>query len=378
MKRLVLAGGGHAHLAVLDALARDPLRDVEVILVTPASKQAYSGMLPGWIAGHYARPEIEIDLESLARRANVTLLRDCIVDMDANRRCVAVSGRQQLQYDVLSLDVGSEIDTSWAETPGDRLLPLRPIAGFLERWPDMLDTARKRPGCRVAVVGAGAAGIEVALAVRHAFGRERIDGKVCLVAPREKFLAGHGPGARRRAADWMRRAGVELHDARAVGTRDGLLLTDGSRILFDGVIAATGSAPPCWLKPSGLRLDQQGYVAVDPCHRSVSHRDVFAAGDVCSRDDPHFARSGVHAVRAGPMLAANLAVALVGGQLGEYRPRRRSLYLLACGPRNAIVSWGNLSAGGRWAWWWKDRIDRGFVRQYSVAPGGPRGRPAQL
>ena len=378
MKRLVLAGGGHAHLAVLDALARDPLRDVEVTLVTPASKQAYSGMLPGWIAGHYARPEIEIDLESLARRANVTLLRDCIVDMDANRRCVAVSDRQQLQYDVLSLDVGSEIDTSWAETPGDRLLPLRPIAGFLERWPDMLDTARKHRGYRVAVVGAGAAGIEVALAVRHAFDRERIDGKVCLVAPREKFLAGHGPGARRRAADWMRRAGVELHDARAVGTRDGLLLTDGSRILFDGVIAATGAAPPCWLKPSGLRLDQQGYVAVDPCHRSVSHSDVFAAGDVCSRDDPHFARSGVHAVRAGPVLAANLAVALVGGQFREYRPRRRSLYLLACGPRNAIVSWGNLSAGGRWAWWWKDRIDRAFVRQHSVVPGGPRGRPAQL
>jgi pyridine nucleotide-disulfide oxidoreductase family protein len=378
MKRLVLAGGGHAHLAVLDALAREPLRDVEVILVTPASKQAYSGMLPGWIAGHYARPEIEIDLESLARRANVTLLRGRIVDMDASRRCVVVSDRQQLQYDVLSLDVGSEIDTSWAETPGDQLLPLRPIAGFLERWPDMLDTARKRRGYRVAVVGAGPAGIEVALAVRHAFERERIDGEVCLVAPREEFLTGHGPGARRRAADWMRRAGVELHDARAVGTRDGLLLTDGSRILFDAVIAATGAAPPGWLKPSGLRLDPQGYVAVDPCHRSVSHRDVFAAGDVCSRDDPHFARSGVHAVRAGPVLAANLAVALVGGHLREYRPRRRSLYLLACGPRNAIVSWGKLSAGGRWAWWWKDRIDRAFVRQYSVVPGGPRARPAQL
>jgi pyridine nucleotide-disulfide oxidoreductase family protein len=364
MKRLVLAGGGHAHLAVLSALARDPLRDVEVTLVTPASKQAYSGMLPGWIAGHYARPDLEIDLESLARRANVTLLRDCIGAVDANRRCVAVSDRQHLPYDVLSLDVGSEIDTSSLETLGDRLLPLRPIASFLEHWPDMLDTARKRPGFRIAVVGAGAAGIEVALAVRHAFDRERVDGKVCLVAPHEKFLAGHGAGARRRVAVWMHRAGVELHDGHAVGTRDGLLLPDGSRILFDSVIAATGAAPPCWLKLSGLRLDQQGYVAVDSCHRSVSHSDVFAAGDVCSREDPHFARSGVHAVRAGPVLAANLAVALMGGHLREYRPRRRSLYLLACGPRSAIVSWGNLSAGGRWAWWWKDRIDRGFVGRH--------------
>jgi len=378
MKRLVLAGGGHAHLAVLEALARDPLRDVEVTLVTPAAKQAYSGMLPGWIAGHYARPEIEIDLESLARRANVKLLRDCIGGMDANGCCIAVSDRRHLQYDVLSLDVGSEIDTSRLEALGDRLLPLRPIAGFLERWPEMLDTARNRPGFRIAVVGAGAAGIEVALAVRYAFDRERVDGRVCLVAPREKFLAGHGPGARRRVADWMRRAGVELQDGHAVGTRDGLLLPDGSTIPVDGVIAATGAAPPCWLKLSGLRLDQQGYIAVDSCHRSVSHDHVFAAGDVCSREDPHFARSGVHAVRAGPVLAANLAAALTGGRLREYRPRRRSLYLLACGPRNAVVSWGNLSGGGRWAWWWKDRIDRGFVGRHSVVPGGMRERPAQL
>jgi pyridine nucleotide-disulfide oxidoreductase family protein len=376
MKRLVLAGGGHAQLAVLGALARDPLPDVEVTLVTPASKQAYSGMLPGWIAGHYARRDIEIDLESLARRANVTLLRGSIGAMDADRRCVTVD-RQQFGYDVLSLDVGSVIETSWAGMLGERLLPLRPIAGFLERWPGVLDAARKCPGFRVAVVGAGAAGIEVALAVRHAFDRG-VDGEVCVVAPRDKFLAGHGPGARRRVAEWMHRAGVALRDGLAVGTRDGLLLPDGSTLRADCVIAATGAAPPDWLERSGLGLDPQGYVAVDTRHRSVSHSNVFAAGDVCSREDPHFARSGVHAVRAGPVLAANLAAALAGGQLREYRPRRRSLYLLACGPREAIVSWGNLSAGGRWAWRWKDRIDRGFVGRHTVVPGGRREWPAQL
>jgi pyridine nucleotide-disulfide oxidoreductase family protein len=367
-RRLVLAGGGHAHLAVLVALAREPLRDVEVTLVTPAPEHAYSGMLPGWISGHYARPEIEIDLESLARRANVALLRGCIDAVDAARRGVAVPGQPPLQYEVLSLDVGSEIDTSWAQALGDRLLPLRPLAGFLERWPGVLARAREQPGFRLAVVGAGAAGIEVVLAARYAFDREGIDGAVCLVAPRDRFLAGHAPGVRRRAAEWMRRAGVALHEGQAVGTREGLRLSDGRTLGFDCVVAATGAAPPGWLARSGLRLDSGGYVAVDACHRSVSHGDVFAAGDVCSRADPHFARSGVHAVRAGPVLAANLAAALRGGRLREYRPRRRSLYLLACGPRNAIVSWGQLSAGGRWAWWWKDRIDRGFVGRHVVAP----------
>ncbi len=377
MKRLVLAGGGHAHLGVLRALARAPLRGVDVTLVTPSPRQAYSGMLPGWIAGHYTRTELEIDLEPLARRAGVTLIVDSIGAMDADRRCVALADARHLEFDLLSLDVGSEIDTSWLETLGDRLLPLRPLGDFMERWPGVLASARDRPGFRVAVVGAGAAGTEIALAVRHAFDRVRIGGEVCLVAPREKFLIGHAPGARSRVVDWASRVGVMLHDGHAVGTRDGLLLPDGSTILADCVIAATGAAPPCWLKLSGLQLDEQGYVAVDSCHRSLSHDRVFAAGDVCSRREANFARSGVHAVKAGPVLARNLAAALSGGRMREYRPRRRSLYLLACGPRSAIVSWGNLSAGGSWAWHWKDRIDRRFVARHFDPVHGARLSEAQ-
>jgi pyridine nucleotide-disulfide oxidoreductase family protein len=368
VKRLVLAGGGHAHLAVLDALARAPLQGVEVTLVTPVTRQGYSGMLPGWIAGHYARADLEIDLESLARRANVRLIVDSVGAMDANRCRVALSDGRHLEFDLLSLDVGSEIDTSWLEMLGYRLLPARPLGGFMDRWPAVLENAVGRPGLRVAVVGAGAAGTEIALAVRHAFDRDRIDGEVCLVSPRDRFLVGHGPGVRRRIETWARRVGIMLHDGHAVGTREGLLLPDGTTIPVDCVIAATGAAPPSWLKLSGLRLDEQGYVAVDAYHRSLSHDAVFAAGDVCSRRDPNFARSGVHAVRAGPVLAGNLAAVLSGGKLRKYRPRRRSLYLLACGPRSAVVSWGRLSAGGAWAWYWKDRIDRRFVQRHAVRP----------
>jgi pyridine nucleotide-disulfide oxidoreductase family protein len=362
---------------VLRVLARAPLRGVEVTLVTPLPRQAYSGMLPGWIAGHYSRADLEIDLEPLARRAGVRLLIDSIGAMDANRRCVALSDGRHFEFDLLSLDVGSEIDISWLEMLQDRLLPLRPLGEFLERWPGVMEAARHHPGHRVAVVGAGAAGVEIALAVRHAFDRERIGGEVCLVAPREKFLTGHGPGTRKRIEGWASRVGVMLHDGHAVGTRDGLLLPDGSEIPADCVIAATGAAPPSWLKVSGLRLDEQGYVAVDAHHRSLSHSRVFAAGDVCSRQERHFARSGVHAVRAGPMLANNLAAALSGGRFRQYRPRRRSLYLLACGPRSAVVSWGNLSAGGAWAWRWKDRIDRRFVERHAVLPQGVHVTGAQ-
>jgi len=378
VKQLVLAGGGHAQLAVLKALGRAPLRGVEVTLVTPEPRQAYSGMLPGWIAGHYTRADLEIDLEPLARRAGARLLLDRVEAMDASRSCVALSDGRHLDFDLLSLDVGSEINTSSLEALGTRLLPLRPLGDFLDRWPRVLAVARNRPGFRVAVVGAGAAGSEVALAVRYAFDRERIDGDVCLVASRDKLLVGHASGARRRVEDWAGRLGVRLHDGLAVGTQDGLLLQNGSTLPADCVIAATGAAPPRWLKVSGLRLDERGYVAVDSSHRSLSHSHVFAAGDVCSREDRHFARSGVHAVRAGPVLASNLVASLSGGPLRTYRPRRRSLYLLACGPRSAVVSWGKLTAGGAWAWRWKDRIDRRFVERHGVPPDDASSATVQI
>jgi pyridine nucleotide-disulfide oxidoreductase family protein len=372
MKRLVLAGGGHAHLAVLRALARAPLEEVEVCLVTPEGRQAYSGMLPGWLAGHYDRTDLEIDLEALSQRARVELLRDRVEAMDADRRCVALSDGRHIEFDLLSLDVGSEIDTSWLRALDERLLPLRPLSAFMDRWPKDLSAARARPGYRLVIAGAGAAAVEVALAVQYALGRERHDAEVCLVAPRDKLLAGHPDGARRRAEEWLRGAGIVLHDGQAVGSRNGLLLADGTELAADTVIAATGASAPSWLRLSRLRLSEQGYVVVDATHRSLSHGHVFAAGDVCARQDRGFARSGVHAVHAGPVLAHNLAAALVGGRLREYHPRSRSLYLLAGGPRNAIVSWGNLSASGKWAWRWKDRIDRRFIERHSVLPGGER------
>jgi pyridine nucleotide-disulfide oxidoreductase family protein len=372
VKRLILAGSGHAHLVVLRTLSLAPLRDAEVCLATPEGRQAYSGMVPGWLAGHYVRDELEIDVEALSRRANVVLIRDRVEAMDADRRCVALSDGRQLEFDLLSLDTGSEIDTSWLEALDERLLPLRPMSAFMDRWPKVLAAARARPGYRLVIAGAGAAAVELALAVRHALDRERRDAEICLVAPREKLLAGHPDGARRRAEEWLHGAGIVLHDAQAVGLRNGLLLADGTEFPADTVIAATGAAPPSWLRLSRLRLSEQGYAAVDATHRSLSHGNVFAAGDVCARQDRGFARSGVHAVHAGPVLAHNLSVALRGGRLREYHPRARSLYLLAGGPRKAIVSWGRLSAGGAWAWRWKDRIDRRFVERHSVSPRSAR------
>ena len=365
MKRLILVGGGHAHLKVLQALAREKPTGTEIVLISPNSYQNYSGMLPGWMAGHYNKLQCQIDLRPLAQAAHVRMVVNCIIGMDADQRCVYLPEGKRIEYDLLSLDVGSETDLSWLEIPDEKLFPIKPLDGLFEAWPRILSNKQNNPDYRLVVIGGGAAGVELALATRYAFTCSDTNGHVELVVSESGLLLELATGAQRRIKKILVQAGVTVHYLRAVGTKDGLLLSNGTSLAADCVIVATGARAPSWLQHSRLMLDKNEYIAVDGYHRSLSHPNVFAAGDVCSRQDLTMSRSGVHSVHAGPVLAANLLAALKNRQMIVYQPRRLSLYLLACGPRYAVATWGRWSMQGAWAWRWKDWIDQRFVKQFS-------------
>jgi NADH dehydrogenase FAD-containing subunit len=243
--------------------------------------------------------------------------------------------------------------------------PIRPLEAFTTRWEAWLATRLTAGEARLAVVGNGAAGVELALAADYTLRRHLdADRAAVTLVGNGPLLAGHAPGVQRLVAQTLAERGITIRHGQARGARGGLELADGETIVADGIIAATGVVPPAWLASSSLALCPRGFVAVGDGQQSVSHPAVFAAGDVASRIDFPHARSGVYAVRAGPVLATNLPRALAGLAPLPYRPQSRSLYLLATGPREAIVSWGSLSARGAWAWRWKDWIDRRFMRQY--------------
>lgn len=365
MQRLMLVGGGHAHLAVLHALAKHR-PDIEVKLITPGTHQTYSGMLPGWMAGHYSLSECQIDLRPLALKAGVELVSDHVTGMDADRRRIFLANGMQFDYDLVSIDVGGESNLSWLGALGDRLLPLKPLGEFVRRWPRMMLAAAQRKQYSLIVVGGGAAGVEIALAARCAFSNSAPDATVTLIASEKGVLPGHAPAVAARVRALLQQRGIALHEAHAVGVEDGVLLGNGLRLHADTVVAATGSVPPPWLQTSQLSLDEHGNISVDATHRSLAHPEVFAAGDVCARRDTAMARSGVHAVFAGPVVAHNLIASIERKALVTYRPRKRSLYLLATGPKHAIASWGAFSASGHWVWRWKNWIDRRFMDRQKI------------
>lgn len=366
-KRVILAGGGHAHLAVLADWAKEPLPGTQRWLVTSSRYTAYSGMLPGWLAGIYRAHDLLIDLAPLAEKAGAKLVLADVIGLDPARRILSLSSGSQMGFDLMSLAIGGETETSTLAASGDRLLPVRPVGAFMERWSNLLEGKILAPMINVAVVGGGAAGVELALGVDVALGNAFKSYRVSLVTTPDGFLSGHVARVRKLAMMELADRGIAVHFAQAVGEENGLLLSNGNFLPADCIIAATGSRAPRWLARSGIACNEQGFVAVGADMRSTSHPAILAAGDVIDRTDRNLERSGVHAVKAGPILAANLRAMISGMPLQQYQPRNRTLYLLALGNRRAIASWGGVVTSGKLAWRLKDWIDRYFVQSHRMA-----------
>lgn len=369
MKRLVLLGGGHAHVHVLQALAQTPLAGARAVLVTPFARQMYSGMVPGLVAGHYAAEACAIPLAPLAAAAQVELVEASAVALNAGARSVTLSDGRVAEYDLLSIDTGPVMDRD--AIPGARAhgLFVRPIEHFVRLFDALLALAVQR-ALEVVVIGGGAAGVELAMALAHRL-RQVGEGasRVVLVTGGTLPLAGYPLRVIERTQQALRQQRVTVLQEACVAIEAGhVVLDNGARVACDAPLLATGASAPPWLAGSGLALDERGFIATGPTLQSSSHVDVFAAGDVASRPDAPHPKSGVYAVRAGPPLADNLRRFIGAGTLQPYTPQTRTLNLLSCGERRAVASWGDWSAEGRWVWWWKDRIDRAFVRRYTEMP----------
>lgn len=368
MKRLLLAGGGHAHLQVLRRLATQRLAGWEIVLVTPCPTQIYSGMLPGWVAGHYRLEACTIALDRLARQAGVRLHlgRLCGVDVQAGR--VECDDGARLSFDLLSLDTGSQTASETIEGAAEHAVAVRPIEGLAQHWPQWLQQARRQPSFEGVIVGDGAAAVELALAMQHRFAAEGLDGaRITLVGRHARLLPGLPRAAASRCAELFARRRILWYAGTAVmRVQPGCVtLADGRALPADGCLLATGAAAPRWPRESGLVVDEAGFVRVGATLQSVSHAQVFAAGDLAAGDETH-PRSGVFAVRAGPVLAANLRAAALGRPLQHWKPQRRALYLLSTADHHAIGAWDRWTFSGHWVWRWKDRIDRQFVSGFSA------------
>jgi selenide,water dikinase len=282
-----------------------------------------------------------------------------------------------VRYDVLSIDIGS---TPNASAPGaaEHAIAVKPIDRFLERWDALGERiVRSRGATTLAVVGGGAGGVELLLSAQHrlrtllqAAGRSDAELECHLFTSSPRILPTYNARARQSFGRILESRRVRVHTSSEVAeVGPGWLRTaSGTRHQVDEVLWTTEARAAEWLRASGLATDEGGFVRVGPTLQSVSHPEVFAAGDVASIVNARLQKSGVYAVRQGEVLGPNLRRALAGLPLKPYRPQRRFLSIISTGDKFAVASRGAVAFQGRWVWRWKDSIDRRFMRQYSELP----------
>ena len=357
MRHLLLAGGGHAHVEVLRRLARQPLPGWRITVLSREAKSPYSGMLPGVVAGLYRREEALIDLPALARRAQADLIVDSLAGVNAATQRALVERGAPLGYDLLSVNTGARPDVTRVPGAAKYAIPLKPIDRLLTRLGNLA------AGTHVALVGAGAGGTEMAFALAMRM-------KVTLVAGAAGLLPGFPDAFRRAVRHALSGRGITLTEGENVAevTRDALLFPSAPAVPTQAVLWATGAAPPDWIAASGLPRDEAGFLLVTETLRVVGQDAIFAAGDIAGFGARALPKSGVHAVRQGPLLARNLRAAAAGGALTAYRPQRDALILLSLADGTAIGTRNGIVVHGRWVGRWKDWIDRRFMRRYAEEP----------
>jgi len=361
LRRLVLIGGGRAHMRLMRSLAKPLVRGAEVVLVTEERESYNPAMSAGLLRGAYSIEEARIDLVSLSERAGVRLVPHAVSQIDLNER-VVLAGAERIPFDLCSLDI-----VGWpegADLPGvvDHALPLRPVSALpsVRAALDERFVGIDRP-IQCVVVGGGTTGVEAAFALQRLL-RDSSRGGVVTIVDGAETILGDGSPCRDLARQGLERAGVcfALGSKVVRVARDRVMLASGAELPADVVLWATAGVPPRAIAESGLPCDARGRVRVDHTLRSSDGAPVWAAGD-CAVLEGQDARSEKE---ESTQLERSVRAALDGASPRVLRGGRSEPCLLDTGDGRALVEWGALHARARWGWWIRQRRDRRFVAEF--------------
>ncbi|WP_019504944.1 FAD-dependent oxidoreductase [Pleurocapsa sp. PCC 7319] len=381
-QRLVLIGGGHSHAIALKLWGLNPIPGVELTLISDVEQTPYSGMLPGHVAGFYSYAETHIDLSSLAKFAGAELIIARAIGLDLVHNQVICERQNndpkhncnlKTEFDYLSVDIGSTPQT--INVPGAQkyAIPAKPVPNFLAAWYQLQQEVRSNPdqSKSIIIVGGGAGGVELALNMQTCLKKIVPDQsehslEIHLIHRGKQLLSGHNNWVSNQLTKIINRRGIKLHLQQNVSQvlADRVICQSGLNIKYNHVFWVTQATAPNWIKESQLTTDAQGFILVKDTLQSVSHPQVFAAGDIATMTNYQRPKAGVFAVRQGKPLVDNWQHILTGESLQKYIPQSKYLALIGTGDRQAIASWGPFGWRSALFWRLKDHIDRKFMNRF--------------
>jgi selenide,water dikinase len=376
---IVLIGGGHSHVVVLKQFGMQPEPGVRLTVICTDVHTPYSGMLPGYVSGHYSYDDVHIDLARLAVFAGARLYRDEVIGIDRVAQKVLCRNRPPVPYDCLSINIGSTPRLGSVAGAEAFATPVKPITRFNQRWLALLARVQTHTqgALRIAVVGAGAAGVELVLSMQYRLRLELQTRGVNpdllefhLLSASAQILPTHNARVRHRFEQVLSERGVKQYlSADVTRVEYGhLRCANGLKVPADEIMWVTQAGGASWLQGTGLALNEGGFLLVNDQLQSVTDPKVFAVGDIAAMQNYPLEKAGVFAVRMGNPLATNLRLILQGRALKPYHPQSSWLAIISTGNKYAVASRGALGFWGAWVWRWKDWIDLRFMRKFSQFP----------
>lgn len=344
---LLLIGGGHSHLHVINNLSDHLRNNVDITLISPSIHQYYSGMFSGFTEGLYDESDIRIDLHKLCVTKGITFLEDTLVALDPFSKTILLQSNGVKTFDMLSVNIGSVHEHSSVKhlyKPNFRFPTL------VQEW---------RAADSPIVIGGGASAVELALAAQSYRSKEGHATPVSIWTKSEVFSS--QPKHTQKIRTILEEAGVQLTEHQSMSHKQSLSFPEHSVLYF------TGPKAPDLFKQSGLSVDEKGYVLVNENLQSISHPSIFAVGDNASLEGyPYLPKNGVYAVRQGPVLLQNIERYLYSEDLLSFKPQRNFLSILSIGNRKGFLTYGDFSMTGFIPWKLKNKIDTKFIAAYRV------------
>ncbi|MGV8905961.1 MAG: NAD(P)/FAD-dependent oxidoreductase [Acetobacterium sp.] len=365
MKTLVLVGGGHAHVYIINQLARNKLNDVKVILISASKKQYYSGMASAYIEGIYSEDEFSFNLPVMCEKSDIQFVEDKVIGIDPQNKILETLTGQRIAFDLLSMDTGSELAGKSIKGSQDFAQMVKPLTNLI-RIKEMLLSATN-PQMKIVITGAGAAGVEMALSIRALSTKKNHAFDISIIEAGSEIMNGYENGIKKacekRLSDW--KVKLILNERVNEITATELLLQSGKSVPYELIIWAAGAAASPMYREAGFQVDKGGYMLVQPTLQALDYPTIFGAGDcIAFKDYDYVKKVGVYAIRESPVLWTNLKNSIEGKDLVRYEPQKTYLSIVNQGNRHGVLSYKHKVLKGKLVWRLKDYIDSGFMESH--------------
>jgi NADH dehydrogenase FAD-containing subunit len=364
--RLLLVGGGHAHMMALAAIHEFVVKGYDVTVIGPSDYHYYSGMGPGMLGGFYAPEDVRFATRHVVEKQGGRFILGRAVKVDPGKKIVYMDSGEGVPYDVVSFNAGSQIPRPDIEGETKNIYTSKPIEKLLEARDHIRAGLAEKP-LRIGVIGGGPSSVEIAGNVWRLCKNQQNIAEITVFAG-SVLMSNFSDGIRNRARRSLLERGIEiLEGTRVTGIKDSSVILDtGKSFPFDFIFLGLGVRPNPIFKNSGLPVGPDDGLLVNRYLQCTEHEDIFGGGDCIYFRDQPLNKVGVYAVRENPVLVSNLMAQVEGRALQAFDPGGDYLLIFNMGDGTGILKKKWITFGGRPAFIIKNYIDCKFMKKFQA------------